>query len=442
MALGGGSFISQSSSQLPGAYINFVSAATANINMSDRGYAGMGLLIDWGPDDEIFEVTKEDFQKNSLKIFGYTYSDEKMKGLRDLFKHLNVLYAYKLTDGVAASNTFATALYKGTRGNALKIVIAANVDEPTWFDVSTYLGTTKVDLQTVETIGQLDDNDYVRFNYGATLAVTASAPLVNGTTENAAGVKHQDFLSAIESYPQVNVVAFAGAAQEIASLYVEFVKRMRDTVGIKMQAVLSGYNGADYEGVVVVDNIAYGDDFDGSGTQSNALVYWVAGLLASAAVNESCTNRLYDGEFEIDTNYTQNMLKERLANGKFTLHKVGNAVRVLGDINSLITVTDTKGEVFKSNQTIRVIDQIATDIATTFVTRYLGIIPNDADGRASLWGDIVKHHKALERLRAIENFSADNVTVTQGDTKKAVVVSDVVDIVNAMERLYMTVKVS
>ena len=47
----------------------------------------------------------------------------------------------------------------------------------------------------------------------------------------------------------------------------------------------------------------------------------------------------------------------------------------------------------------------------------------------------------LQNIRAIENFSSDNVTVAQGDTKKAVVVTDYVTPVNAMAQLYMTVYV-
>ena len=37
----------------------------------------MALELDWGVENEVFEVTKADFQKNSLKIFGYDYTNEK-----------------------------------------------------------------------------------------------------------------------------------------------------------------------------------------------------------------------------------------------------------------------------------------------------------------------------------------------------------------------------
>ena len=87
-------------------------------------------------------------------------------------------------------------------------------------------------------------------------------------------------------------------------------------------------------------------------------------------------------------------------------------------------------------------DQIANDIAVIFNTRYLGTVPNDKAGRVSLWSDIVKHHKQLQDIRAIEDFSEKDVTVEQGDTKKSVVVTDCVTAVNAMGKLYMTVTVA
>ncbi|MFQ7791549.1 MAG: phage tail sheath C-terminal domain-containing protein, partial [Monoglobus pectinilyticus] len=55
---------------------------------------------------------------------------------------------------------------------------------------------------------------------------------------------------------------------------------------------------------------------------------------------------------------------------------------------------------------------------------------------------IVKHHEQLQEIRAIENFSEEDVTVEQGDAKRAVVVYDKVTVVNAMAQLYMTVEIS
>ena len=171
MALGGGTFTSQNK-ELPGAYINFVSAASASAALSDRGIATMPLELDWGIEGEVFEVTNEDFQKNSLKLFGYAFDSPKMLGLNDLFMGAKTLYAYRLNGGGdKAANTYATAKYCGVRGNDLKIVIQKNADDASKYDVTTYFGTVKVDTQTVAKAADLVANDYVTFK-AADLAIT------------------------------------------------------------------------------------------------------------------------------------------------------------------------------------------------------------------------------------------------------------------------------
>ena len=134
-------------------------------------------------------------------------------------------------------------------------------------------------------------------------------------------------------------------------------------------------------------------------------------------------------------------LEEALLAGKFIFHKVGDEVRVLEDINTFVSFTEDKNKDFSSNQTIRVLDQIADDIAIIFNTKFLGKVPNNESGRISLWNEIVKHHKELEKIEAIENFNADDVVVEKGNDKKSVIVTDAVEVINAMAKLYMTVEV-
>lgn len=436
MALGGGTFLTQNK-VLPGAYINFISVATASANMSDRGYAAMGLELDWGQEGKIFEVTNGDFHKNSMKIFGHSYADDAMKGLRDLFKNVTTLFAYRLNGGGAkAANTFATALYSGTRGNDIKIAVQANVDDNSKFDVQTWLDGVLMDTQTVAKAAELVANDYVVFKTDASLTVTAATALTGGTNGTSNAAAHQAFLDKVESYPAINAIGYVGTETAVKSLYAAFAKRMRDEVGVKFQSVIY-QQAADYEGVINVKNKVLDE-----GADEASMVYWTLGVAAGTAVNASATNKIYDGEFTVDVDYTQAQLESAIKAGEFTFHQVGSDVRVLSDINSLVTTTANKGDIFKDNQTIRVCDQIATDIANLFVTKYLGVVPNDASGRTSLWADIVKHHEDLQNIRAIENFTDEDVTVARGDTKKSVVVTDNITVVNTMEKLYMTVYVA
>lgn len=446
MALGGGNYISHNKI-LPGAYINFVSAAHASASLSDRGYAAMPLELGWGIENKVFTVTSEEFQKNSQKIFGYPYTHEKMKGLRDLFINASTLYVYRLdSGGEKASNTYATALYGGVRGNDLRISIQQDVDDESKWDVITYFGSEKADIQTVSEPGELVANSYVEFKTGFTFEAVAGDALSGGTNGEVTGNSYQLFLDSIESY-SYNTMGVITTDDTIKKLFVSFNKRLRDEMGIKFQLVIYNYRKADYMGVVSIKNKctdgAYKEK-DGSMVYPDeaAAVYWTTGALAGCSASASCQNRIYDGSYNIDASYTQQELASAIQAGEFVFHLVSGDVRVLDDINTMVTVTDTCGDVFKSNQTVRVIDQIANDDAVLFNTKYLGKVPNDAAGRTALWSDLVKIRQELQVLRAIENFSETDVTVLQGSTKKSVIVESTVTVVNSMSKLYMTVTVA
>lgn len=251
----------------------------------------------------------------------------------------------------------------------------------------------------------------------------------DGDVENAIGV--------FEACDFNILCAYTNDAAEVKA-YIDAVKSWRDELGKKCQVVVYNQDKPDSEAVInVVSTVV--SPVGGATAPDYALVAWVAGAEAGCKINSSCTNMLYDGEHNIVTSKTQAELEACINNGQIAFHMVYGDVRLLEDINSLTTVTAEKGEDFKSNQTIRVIDQIANDIAKLFNTKYLGKIPNNASGRTSLWADIVAHHRQLEAVQAIEAFDSSMLTVEQGATKKSVVVNDAITVTSAMAQLYMTV---
>ena len=424
--LGGGTFVTQNKT-LPGAYINFVSATSNSNGMSERGTGAMCFASDWLAQGVVTEITAEDFLTNSTKILGHDYGDDSMLVLREFFKNGSKLYAYNLNGGgVRANNAYCTAKNAGTRGNDLKTVIAKNVDNTNLYDVSTYLSTMLVDKQTVATAKDLVGNDFVTFQPSASLAATAGTNLTGGTngTFNETQVA-QNFINALEPY-SFNGLCVVTDNSSVNSLLAAYTKRMRDSIGKKFQAVVFDTdNNYDYEGVIVVPNQSDEDD--------GVVVAWVLGATCSCEINKSLVNTVYNGELEIDSNYTQLELEDFIKNGLFVFHKVGAEIRVLKDINSLTTTTDEKGDVFKNNQTVRICDQIATDYANIFNTRYLGKVPNDKSGRSALANDFTKYCNDLMTIRAIEDFTSDDIVVDIGDTKTSVVATNTIKVVNTME---------
>ena len=341
--LGGGVFVTQNKT-LPGSYINFVSLASANATLGERGTVAIALPLNKAA-GTVIELTRAEFVANCAELTGAEYSSETVAPLREIFVHATKVYVY--------------------------------------------------DLGEDKTVA--------------------------------------DAVKALEPY-EFNIVCAYTAETSDISAYITAVKSWRDDMGKKCQVVVYNHTAPNHEGVInVVSTVAEGD--------AHALVAWVAGAEAGCQINESCTNKLYDGEYTVVTNKTQTQLEQCIKDGQIAFHLVYGDVRLLEDVNSLTETTADKGEDFKSNQTIRVIDQIANDIAKLFNVKYLGKIQNNASGRISLWGDIVKHHKELEALGAIEKFDAELLKVEQGTTKKSVVVTDVVTVVNSMAQLYMTVVV-
>lgn len=438
MALGGGVFTTQNK-VLPGAYINFISSGNNGLVFSERGVCLVPLILNWGATDELFEVSSEDFEKRCLNIFGHSYLDDKVKFLRDLYKNASTCYFYRVSGGEKASSTVATAKFCGTRGNDIYNKISKNIDDENKFDVCTYLRTsdgekstdTLIDKQTVSKASELTANDFVEFKQTETLSETASLFLEGGTDEEATGEAYQKLLDKAEGH-YFNILVCDSNDDIIKGLFANFTKRVRDTVGIKFQTIVFNYSG-DYEGVINLTTKAE--------EKEQALIYWLAGAEAGCAVNKSCTNQKYDGEFTPICNDTQKELEAAIENGEIKLHKVGDEFRILTDINSLVTVTEEKSNLFNSNQTVRVCDQIATDTAKIFNNYYLGKVPNDASGRISFWNELVKYHQQLQDIRAIETFDKDALIVKQGESKRSILVSESIVPVNCMEQLYMTVTV-
>lgn len=429
MALGGGTFLVQNK-VLPGAYINFVSRPRAMGSLGERGVVCVGMELDWGAEGMV-TVEAADFRTDSQALFGYDYLSDEMKDMRELFLHAQKAKIYRLSGGEKATATAggltATAKYAGKRGNDICVAIVANVDEDGYWDVETYLGTEMVDTQTVAKIEDLEDNDYVVFSGTGALTAAAGTYLTGGTTTAVTGSGYTDFLAAAEA-EDFNVLAYNGSDETTKKLFVNFTKRMREEEGVKFVTVLHDYAEADHEGVISVGTAA-------------ELVYWVAGATAGAEVNESLTNTVYDGEYEVDAKLKKSEYIKGIQAGQFLFYEEDSELRVLRDINSFTSFEAAKNSDFSSNRVVRVLDSIANDVANIFSKYYLGKQSNNANGRNLLKAEILAYHEQLMKIEAIENFTAEDITVEKGVEKQDVVVYESVQPVDAMEKLYMKVEV-
>lgn len=434
MALGGGTFTAQNK-VLPGTYINIISQPTKISNLGERGIVALPIALAWGEQGKVLTVTAADFQEKSLAILGYQNSAPEMLPFRELFKNASKVLVYNLTTGgKAAACTYATAKCAGALGNSLQVVIQSNVDNSSLFDVSIVrsdMSNQEVDKQTVAKAADLVDNDFVTWKKDATLTVTAGTPLTGGENGTVSTATYQTALDKLESYGfnvLVGVTPDVTDAETLNALYIAHTKRMRETTNLKFQTVIASDSAtADYWGIVQL-----------TAKQSNAL-YWTAGALAGAAGNTSCTNKTYDGELEIDVDYTQIELEQFVKTGKFVFHNVEGDVNVLTDINTFVTYTHTHRKDFSKNQIVRGFDIRALAITQCHNKKYVGKIASNEAGRVSLWDDIVSLAREQEANGTLENYDSSKLVVYAGKDKDSTVVTEELDFVCAMEKLYLTI---
>lgn len=455
MAYGGGSFVTQNK-VLPGAYVNVVTADKATATLGERGYAAIALPIRAETAGKVITITNVEYLQTPEKFLGDDIPAESKIALDELFKHALTAYIFDTFSADASKAVVSFTLNDTTPSTGIVITGGTTT--------VTQMGALKAGSSDLQTLFDLKINseskdwttngsDVVPASAAIELTAKSTGPLASDVLSAVQGIGDVNNLKVVDGHAEISkpdvgkiclglepydfncIAAYAETGTDVDD-YISQIKIWRDQYGKKCQLVVYNESDPDYEGVINVENTV-----NDAGAPAYALVPWVCGVEAACGVNASVQNTKYDGVYDINCDYSQTELEDLLESGKFVFHRAYDDVVVLDDINSLVTTTVDKGDDLKSNQVIRVVDQIANDIAKLFNTKYLGKIPNDNSGRISLWADIVKHHNNLQDLRAIEDFKSEDVTVSEGETKKNVVVFDAITPVVAMSKLFMTVYV-
>lgn len=394
---------------LPGAYINVVSQSNSTIELGERGIVAVALPIGKAK-GEIIEITVNQFVSDS-SILGFAYTDLRARELREIFAHATRAIIYDVGDGTSITTDGIIAALEPYEFNVLCAYTSTTAD------VNKYVAAIKTWREAGKRVQGVVYNASTAPDHEGIINLINTVDTYDKENFTGDGVE-DDFV--LEGEPAavdkvlVNGTVTTAYTYDDATATVSFTSAPADEAAIEIR-----YNSA----------------------PAHALTAWVAGAEAGCELNESCTNMVYDGELNVVCSQTQSQLETAMTSGQFALHKVYGAVRVLEDINSLTTTTADKGEDFKYNQTMRVVDQSANDMAKLFGLKYLGRIPNDQAGRDAFWGDVVAYNRNLETIRAIDEFDSGTVKVEKGQTKKSIVVSYEVTPVNAMSQLYLTIVV-
>ena len=236
----------------------------------------------------------------------------------------------------------------------------------------------------------------------------------------------------------VLVYPYVTSANQLA--IATWVEAMVKDEGVGIQAVLADYV-ADSEFIInVTHGIELSDETVLTAAQTTA---WVGGVTAGASISQSNTGKKYVGAIDVSPRMTKTEMEAAVTAGEF-IFKVDTAQNVTAvyDINSLTTVSVDKGKQFKKNRVIRTLQGINNDITEIFESNYVGKTNNTADGRSLLRATLIEYFNELQRLSAIQNFTAGDVTVVAGTDSDAVVINCYIQPVDSIEKIYLTVNLS
>lgn len=432
----------------PGVYIRFTSSQGLGLSVGERGTVAICEPMSWGPVGQVMTVAAG---ADTTPFCGYPITDPGALFLQQIFLGTNrttgantvLLYRPAATSSAQATVTTgeltATALYPGVRGNDISIVITQDVDDEN-FTVSTVVDGAIVDQQTgIANVSDLVANSWVSWSGSGAVAATAGSPLtggVDGTVENTA---YSTFLTAIEPY-KFDVLIYDGTDPTTMTAMVSFIQRQNDNNGIYCQLVAANLTAPDTRYCINVMSPATLND--GTELTAQQVCWWAGGAEAGAAYNESLTNATYPNAVST-TKMTNDQYVAALNGGQLVLAQDNNRVYIEQDINSLTTYTTDITEIYRYNRVMRLCNTIANDIAQQFSDNYIGVVNNNAEGRAMFKAAIVGYLLDIQGNQGIQNFDpSTDVTVEPGEASNAILVTLAIQPVNSVEKIYVTIEMN
>ena len=446
--MAGGIFTSQNK-VLPGVYINTKSSGNVTANIGTKGVVAICEPLSWGPTGVISEYIPGD---DPTPLIGKDITSADALFLREMTKGSDVtagpikilLYRPTGASGVKATATIGaltvTAKYVGTRGNDITIIISADPDVSGNYIIETSIDGRIADTQSVANLSSLVSNAWVDFaGEGTTITTTAGTALTTGANPTVSTTDYSAFLTALEPYT-FDIVCYDGADSTVRTAMASFVERVSNALGKKCQAVLSGGTAINSEWVINVNNgvkLA-----DGTTLTAAQATWWVSGAEAGAMYNQSLTYAQYPGAVEANPKKTNAQVEEAVLAGDIVFIDDFDIVKVCTDINTLTTVTPTKGKEFKKNRVMRTLNQICNDFYEHISNYFISKVDNNGSGRNLIKGWCVGYLNEMQANNGIQNFTSQDIEVLPGSEIDAVVINLAIQPVDSVEKIYTTITVS
>lgn len=444
--MAGGTWTSQNK-VLPGVYIRFKTGQALGLTVGERGVVTICEPMSWGPVGVVNTVT---LTTDMTPLTGYDITAPQNRFLQEIFKGTNrtsaptTILLYRPTASSSAQATVttgeltATAVYPGARGNDITIVITELTEPESTFTVSTVVDGAIVDQQTAAQISELVANDWVTWSGTGALAATTGAALTGGADGTVQASAYSTYLTAIEPY-KFDVMIYDGSDSTVQTALLAFIERVNENNGQYCQLVANGLTNPDSR--YVINSNSPVTLSDGTELTAQQVAWWLGGAEAGAKYNESLTYATYPGAVSTTMNTNDQFISD-INDGLLDLFAEDGTVKVMQDINSLVTYTEDIGKVYRKNRVMRLCNTIANDIFQQFSANFIGVVNNNEDGRARFHAAIVGYLQQIQDNQGIQNFTADDVEVLAGTEIDAIVVNVAIQAVDSVEKIYLTLEIS
>lgn len=200
---------------------------------------------------------------------------------------------------------------------------------------------------------------------------------------------------------EFNLMCMPSAETSDVTAIKAFIKKMNDVVKYKCDAILANEE-ADSEAIInyTAKNIVVGGE---SVTTANHTAR-MAGLIEGTPLHQSITFATLSDVDAIE-NLTKEQADTRIDNGELILVREMGKVRVARGVNSLTTLTDTKGNAFQKIKLRKTLNLIHNDLRRVIVEKYIGKVPNNYDNKCILITEIKNYLEELENEQLIEKVS-------------------------------------
>jgi Phage tail sheath protein. len=417
---------------LPGTYVDVVAGERTTAS-AVTGVVSMPYEMDWG--DKITVINKGDSTAVSL---GYDISNPKVKCVNEVMNYATklILYRSNISTGVKATATLAsgitaTAKYVGLRGNDLSVTVSGSTGAWT---IKTYLAAVEKDSQIVATSADFVANDWITITGTGTLAaITVS--LTSGANGAIQTATVDDYITEMQKY-EFNVIAYLGESSNTRTKLQAFVNDQRNKDNM-IQMVMNG---------VAADNKAiYNSTTPGITENYNLTALEACSTLAGIVTKQGVTGSLTHfnniiGWTDVGTKLTYEQQQAAVTAGQLIVVMLYGIPTVLYDINSLTTFTDTNPKDFRKGLVVRTLDKYVIDLKKLLDTRAIGKIRRSTNGKNQIKGMIADMTSTNYLLPGyIENFTADDVTITDGADGDEIIITVGIQVVDTVDKIYVTV---